>query len=110
MIKIFAKTFSNLILSLRPNFFRTSLIKYDETVVEVIPVQTTFGPVETALTSLAHRKGAVNFANFITKLDPLLNQAQGNKALFLFTNGTTIDRSKILELEGVTIFTFTHLT
>lgn len=109
MIKIFLKMFLSLIFSLKANFFRTSIIKYDDAPIDVAINQVLFAAVETPINNLVQKKGAVNFINGIARIEALSAQVQGNKVLFLFNNGTAIDRNKILELSAVTLFTFPHL-
>jgi len=101
--------FLSLIFSLKANFFKTSIITYDDVPVDVALTQVQFAPVEAIINNLVQKKGAVNFVNGIARIEALSAQVQGNKVLFLFNNGAAIDRNKILELSAVILFIFPHL-
>ncbi len=101
--------FLSVIFSLKANFFKTWLIKYDDVHVDVFLQQVQFGANETLINNLVQKKGAVNFLNGMARIEALSAPVQGNKVLFLFTNGAAYDRNKILELSGVLFSTFSHL-
>jgi hypothetical protein len=107
-IKISLKMFLNLIFSLKTNFFKTSLIKYDDAPIDIFLDQVQFGANETKINNLVQKNGAVNFVNGMVRIETLSAQVQGNKVLFLFTNGTAVDQNKIQELlaRGFEIFCF----
>jgi len=96
--KLCAIRFAKLLCSLKPSFFKTSVIHYDATATQVITPQTTFPPIENGIKALNQASGAVNFGNALTTIKTLADPLQGRKVVFLFTTGQGINQNNVLEI------------